>query len=131
MMPIIMRFVRPHLNFLLMIGVLMLAAGLRFHMLDHQSLWNDEGNSLRLAQRSIPDLIAASRLDIHPPGYYLALKGWLILTGDSEFALRSLSALAGVLTIACVYALGRSLFSPGAGLLAAFLVTINSFSVYY
>src|SRR5262249_49597411 len=51
--------------------------------------------------------------------------------GDSEFALRSLSALAGLLTIACVYALGRALFSRGAGMIAALLVAVNAFSVYY
>src|SRR2546421_11941674 len=106
----LLRILRPRLNFLLIIGVLLLAAGLRFHLLDHQSLWNDEGNSLRLAQRSIPDLIAAARLDIHPPGYYIALKAWRALAGESEFALRAFSAFAGVLTIACVYALGRALF---------------------
>ncbi len=111
--------------------ILLFAAVLRFHLLDHQSLWNDEGNSLRLAQRSIPDLIAAARLDIHPPGYYLALKAWLALTGASEFALRALSAFAGVLTAACVYALGHTLFARGAGLLAALLVSVNAFSVYY
>jgi mannosyltransferase len=111
--------------------ILLLAAILRFHLLDHQSLWNDEGNSLRLAERSIPDLIDASRRDIHPPGYYILLKGWLLLTGDSESALRALSAFAGVITVACVYALGRALTSPGAGALAALLVAINSFSIYY
>jgi mannosyltransferase len=122
---------RQRLYRLLPLIVILLAAALRLHWLDHQSLWNDEGNSLRLAQRAVPDLIAAARLDIHPPGYYLALKGWLLLTGDSEFALRALSALAGVLTVACVYALGRALFAPGTGLAAALLVAINAFSVYY
>jgi hypothetical protein len=116
---------------LLPLAILLLATLLRFHQIDHQSLWNDEGNSLRLAQRSLPDLIAASRLDIHPPGYYVALKGWLALAGESEFALRALSAFAGVLTVACVYGLGRVLFSGGAGLVAALLVAVNAFSVYY
>ncbi|MCC7449062.1 MAG: glycosyltransferase family 39 protein [Anaerolineae bacterium] len=111
--------------------VLLLAAYLRFYRIDYQSLWNDEGNSLRLAQRSVPALVEAASHDIHPPGYYLALKGWISITGETEFALRLLSALAGVLTVACVYALGKSLFAPGAGLLAALIVTVNAFSVYY
>ncbi len=111
--------------------ILLLAAAARFHRIDYQSLWNDEGNSLRLAQRPIPALIEAASHDIHPPGYYLALKGWLIATGETEFALRALSAFAGVLTVACVYTLGRRLFAPGAGLLAALIVAVNAFSVYY
>src|SRR5215468_10772249 len=111
--------------------IVFLAAALRLHWLGHQSLWNDEGNTLRLVERSIPDLLVAASRDIHPPGYYLALKAWWALTGESEFALRSFSAFMGVLTVACVYALGRSLFASGVGVLASLLVALNAFSVYY
>lgn len=31
--------------------ILLLAAGLRFHRIDAQSLWYDEGNSARIAER--------------------------------------------------------------------------------
>lgn len=113
------------------LAILLLATGLRFHQIDQQSLWNDEGNSLRLAERAIPDLIGAARLDIHPPGYYLALKAWITVTGESEFALRSLSALFSVLAVACVYALGKKLFAQGAGTVAALLVALNTFNIYY
>jgi len=122
---------RQRLTPLVLLLVLLLAAYLRFHRIDYQSLWNDEGNSLRLAQRSVPALVEAASHDIHPPGYYLALKGWISIAGETEFALRILSAVAGVLTVACVYALGRTLFAPGAGLLAALIVAVNAFSVYY
>ncbi len=125
------RFSTRQAKHVLPILIVLLAALLRFHMLGHQSLWNDEGNSLRLAQRSVSGLISAAAQDIHPPGYYLTLKAWQTLTGDSEFALRSLSALAGILTVACVYALGKALFAPGVGLIASALVAINSFAVYY
>lgn len=130
--PLLRRLNRPAVGRLIVIpAILLLGAFLRFHLLDHQSLWSDEGNSLRLAQRSLPDLITVAKFDIHPPGYYIALSAWRVLTGDSEFALRALSAFAGVLTIACVYALGRTLFSRGAGMIAALLVAVNGFNVYY
>ncbi len=111
--------------------ILFMATLTRFHMISYQSLWNDEGNTLRLVERPIGALIDAASHDIHPPGYYLALKGWWLLTGESEFALRAFSAFMGVLTVACVYALGRSLFAPGVGVLASLLVALNAFSVYY
>src|SRR4051794_8614637 len=98
-MPSISAATRQRIYQLLPLVVVLLAAVLRFHLLDHQSLWNDEGNSLRLAERTIPDLIATARFDIHPPGYYVLLSFWLRLTGESEFALRALSALAGLLTV--------------------------------
>jgi mannosyltransferase len=111
--------------------VILIAFAVRFHHLGTQSLWNDEGNSLRLAQRGIGDLIAAAGRDIHPPGYYLALKGWMALAGQSEFSLRALSALAGVLTVAVTVALGRALFSRAAGIMAGLLVALSPFAVYY
>ncbi len=111
--------------------VLTLAAGLRWHDLAAQSLWNDEGNSLRLAQRAVPDLLDAAARDIHPPGYYLALKGWSALAGTTEFGLRSLAALQGVLTVAVALRLGRRLFGPLAGVLAGLLVALSPFAVYY
>jgi mannosyltransferase len=91
---------------LLPILILLLAAGLRFHQLDAQSFWNDEGNSARLSERSLDLIIEGTASDIHPPLYYLMLRGWRELVGESEFGLRSLSAFAGVLVVAGVMGLG-------------------------
>ncbi len=87
--------------------VLLLATFTRFHLLPAQSFWNDEGNSARLSERSIPAIIEGTASDIHPPFYYLALRGWRELVGETEFGLRSLSAFAGVIAVAVVMALGR------------------------
>ena len=95
--------------------LLLLAAALRFHRLGAQSFWNDEGNSARLSERAIPAILEGTASDIHPPLYYLLLHGWRALLGDSEFALRALSAFAGVATVAAVGALvkRRSRYSAG------------------
>ncbi len=119
--------IRPQLPLLLILA----AFALRFHQIDAQSLWNDEGNSLRLAQRSPGDLLDAVEHDIHPPGYYLLLKAWTGAAGESEFSLRALSAFQGVLAVALAFALGRALFSRAAGVLAGGLVALSPFAVYY
>jgi hypothetical protein len=94
--------------------VLLLAAFLRFHLLEAQSFWNDEGNSARLSERSFPAILEGTASDVHPPLYYLLLRGWRELAGETEFGLRSLSAYAGVVTVAVVVALvGQG--SRGAG----------------
>ena len=111
--------------------VLVLAAGLRFHLLGAQSLWNDEGNSLRLAQRGVEDLIDAAGRDIHPPGYYVLLRAWIAGAGTSEFALRALSALEGLIAVALATALGRALFGRSAGIAAGLLVALSPLAVYY
>ena len=102
------RYAPPATRHLLLTTVLLLlATGLRFHHLDAQSFWNDEGNSARLSERAIPAILEGTASDIHPPLYYLLLHGWRALLGDSEFALRALSAFAGVLTVAAVAALAK------------------------
>ncbi|MBI5929190.1 MAG: glycosyltransferase family 39 protein [Chloroflexi bacterium] len=111
--------------------ILLVAGFWRFHLLESQSLWHDEGNSLRLAERSIPALIEASSHDIHPPGYYIGLKWWMFLAGKTEFGLRSFSAFWGLLGVAGTYALGRRLYGPLAASIAAALVAANPFAVYY
>ena len=111
--------------------ILLLAASLRFYRLDAQSFWNDEGNAIRAAQRTIPLVIAAARGDIHPPGYYLLLHFWRIPTGDSEFAVRSLSVYIGLLTVALTGRLGRRMLGAGVGAGAAFLAAISPLAVYY
>src|SRR5690606_37264927 len=112
---------------LLVIGVLLLATALRFYRLDAQSFWNDEGNSARLSERTIALIIEGTASDIHPPLYYLALHGWRELLGESEFALRALSAFAGVATVASVLALGRAAtpHRPALALTAGLLAAVN------
>lgn len=116
------------------VAILILAAFLRFHFIEAQSFWNDEGNSARLSERSIPAIIEGTASDIHPPLYYLILRGWRELAGDTEFGLRAFSAYAGTLVVATTVALGRifgrnwpSLVPLVAGLFAA----ISPVMVYY
>ena len=128
---ILVTFAMTQSQRILLIAILLLAAALRFYQLDGQSFWNDEGNSVRLAQRSLALVTAGAAGDIHPPGYYYLLWVWVRLLGDGEFAVRGLSAVLGLLLVATTYALGRQLGRPALGLAAAFLAAISPFQVYY
>ncbi|MGB9593692.1 MAG: glycosyltransferase family 39 protein, partial [Anaerolineae bacterium] len=116
---------------LLLALVLALAAFLRFYRIGAQSLWNDEGTSAALALRDLAIITRDAAHDIHPPLYYWLLHFWVRLWGVSELALRSLSALLGVGTVALVFLIGEALFGAQVGLLAAFLAAISPFQVYY
>jgi mannosyltransferase len=115
----------------LLVTILLLAAFLRLYRLDAQSFWNDEGNSARLSERTVDLIVEGTASDIHPPGYYLLLHYWRAIFGHSEFALRAPSAVAGVALVLFTYLLGRRLFGPAVGLMAAFLGAISPFAVYY
>ncbi len=111
--------------------LILLAFFLRFYRLSAQSFWNDEGNSARIAERSLKLILEGAAADIHPPGYYLLLHYWRALCGHSEFALRAFSALAGVMSVVFTFLLGRRLFGVQVGLLAALMGAISPLAIYY
>jgi mannosyltransferase len=116
----------------LFLAVLMLlAVALRAANLTRQSLWADEGNSVRLTERSLSLVIAAARADIHPPGYYLLLWGWVKLFGQGEIAVRSLSVFLGVALVGLVYLLGGRWLGGRCGWLAAFCAAVSPLQIQY
>lgn len=119
------------LHWLWLGAILILAAALRFYRLDAQSFWNDEGNSARIAERSLVLITEGAAGDIHPPLYYYLLHIWRGLFGASEFALRSLSAVLGVLLVWLTYRIARQAFDSTVGVVAALIAAINPFQIYY
>ena len=115
----------------LFVSLIVLAVALRVANLTTQSLWADEGNSVRLSERSLDLVIAAARADIHPPGYYLLLWGWVRLFGRGEATVRSLSVVVGLALVGLIYLMGRRWFGPPVGWLAAFCAAVSPFQVVY
>jgi uncharacterized membrane protein len=113
-------------------AILALGLALRFYEIGSDSFWFDEGWSVRVAHLSPVDIVRQSvTADTHPPLYYLLLHGWIELFGDSESAVRSLSAVFGTLTIAVVYGLGRELSGRRLGLIAALFVATSEYHTLY
>ncbi len=112
-------------------GILLLGFALRVYHLGADSLWYDETVSALLARKSLAAMWAHTALDIHPPLYYALLHGWRVGAGGSEFSLAFFSLWFSVAGIALTASLGRRLFGPGTGLLAAFLAAINPFGIWY
>ena len=115
----------------LALAILLLAAAARFHRLGAQSLWVDEGIAYAHSLRSLPELIPLLQRNVHTPAYFALLGLWEDAAGASELSLRILSAFFSIISAAWAYALGKRLFHPIAGLMAAAFVALNSFSVYY
>lgn len=105
--------------------------GLRLHRLNFQPLWGDEGWSFYFAMQPVPRLLALTAIDIHPPFYYLLLKGWLSVAGYGPETARFLSILIGTLLIPVVGVLGRRLFEARVGAIAAGVVAVMPLAIYY
>lgn len=90
-------------------GIVLLAFALRLWRLDVQDIWWDEARNIDVAGRPIAAIFNAPELDIHPPGYFLLLHGWLKVAGTTPFATRFFSTWFGVLLIPLVVVLCRRL----------------------
>jgi hypothetical protein len=69
--------------------------------------------------------------DPQPPLAFAVFWFWAFLVGMGEFSLRSLPALANVVGIPAMYALGRRIGSQTLGVLAALLWTIHPFLIWH
>ena len=116
-----------------LICLLTLVGGvLRFAALGAKSLWLDESFSVWVAGHTLPDLVTwLIRIDHHPPLYYALLRGWVALFGDSETALRSLSALCSTLAIPFFYLAAYRFTGTRAALIATTLLVLSPFQIRY
>ena len=106
------------------------ATALRFFRLDRGGLWYDE---LIMARLTSGDLAGVWH-DIvigRPPLYPLLAWAWEQALGSGDVAIRSFSAVLGVLTVPAVFLAGRRLFDARVGLIAAVLCAASPFQVYY
>jgi len=98
-----------------LLGLLALAAALRFNDLAGESLWYDEAYSVWSSRMDIlsPRVLWEWRIEF--PVYYWLLHVWMRLFGDGQVAVRSLSAVAGALSVVPMVGWGRRLFGERAG----------------
>ncbi len=105
---------------------------LRVSYHDAQSLWRDEVDVLRFANQPAAQLLHnLAQVKYNGPLYYILMHGWLALTGESEFALRFLAACAGVLAVPLAAWIGQALIGRRAAWLAALLVAVSPYMVWY
>lgn len=111
---------------------LSIAIGLELYNLTAMSLWHDEAFSALLIQYNFKEMMYRIGLDVHPPFYYIVLRGWNFFFGNSLFSLRSFSVFFGVLAILGVYLLVKEVFkNKGLALLSSVLLVLNSFQIQY
>jgi len=106
-------------------------AALRFATMDVQSLWLDESATVLLVHRSFGGMLShLSSSESAPPLYYVLAWLWTHVFGTGAVGFRSLSALAGTLTIPVVFMCGREI-SERTGVWGAALATFSPAMYYY
>jgi hypothetical protein len=116
-------------------ALVVLAAALRFATLGTQSIWFDEAATWDLVRLPFGEML--SRVAHHessPPLYYVLTWLWTHVAGTRAAGLRSLSAVAGTLTVPVAYAIGAELAGARrrrAGLAVAALVAVNPLLAWF
>lgn len=113
---------------------LIMAVGifLRTYNINAKEFWYDEAFASRMVKNNFTQIIDLSSKDVHPPLYYLTTKAWTNVFGTSDFGIRSLSVLFGVLLIPATYYLVNLLTDNKLGaLLVSTVIAVNPFLITY
>ncbi|MDD4127803.1 MAG: glycosyltransferase family 39 protein [Methanomicrobium sp.] len=114
----------------MLIGLVIFGFALRFYNLGFNSIWLDEGTTLGYARMGYIQIWSSVMAEFHPPLFYW-LEHIMMVFGESEFTLRVIPALCGVLSIPVFYLIGREIVNRDVGIISALLVTVSPFVIYY
>ena len=112
-------------------GIVWLAFALRVFRLGDANVWWDEGLAMWAVRKSFWETTRWTACDVHPPLYFWTLWPWTRLVGYSEFAARFITVMVGLLTVALLVPLGKRLGGWQLGLLAAGLLAVARFHVWW
>jgi len=122
-----------YVDLVLLLCLISIGTWLRYYKLGFQSFWLDE---LFTVANTRPDAKLADLWDqfshnANPIFFFLLEWWWHKLVGIGDVKSRILPMLFGVATIPAMYYAGKSMFGRTAGLMAAFLLTVNSYHIEY
>jgi mannosyltransferase len=111
--------------------VLVVAAGLVLRFWTRSGLWLDEALTVDIARLPLHEIPHALKQDGAPPLYYYLLHFWIVLFGQSNDAVRSLSGLFAVLTLPVGWLCGKRFGGRSVAWTMLVLLASAPFAVYY
>jgi len=116
----------------LVILLTLIGVGLRVLLLTAKGMSLDETVNIWLASHNIAEMLPwMARIDPQPPLYTFLLHYWIGLKGDGTYSVRLLSVLFGAGRIPIIYLIGKRLAGAVVGLVAAVMLTVSPFHIYY
>ncbi len=112
------------------VGVV-LAAGLLLRFWTRSGLWLDEALTVDIARLPLHEIPNALKHDGAPPLYYYLLHFWIVLFGQSNDAVRSLSGVFAVITLPVAWLCGKRFGGRTVAWTMLVLLASAPFAVYY
>jgi mannosyltransferase len=129
-----LRMARGHKPEVVVALASLLALTLGLYQLDRRSFWLDEATTYYVSGVSwgrLLEIFLGAEHGWHPPTYFLALKAWRAVLGDSQVALRGMSLMFAVAAIPAIFLLARHLASRWTAALTAVLLACNAYVIQY
>jgi 4-amino-4-deoxy-L-arabinose transferase-like glycosyltransferase/O-antigen/teichoic acid export membrane protein len=107
-------------------------AGVGLRLYITRGLWLDEATSVMQARMPFGQMLhALETTDVHPPGYFAILWGWVRLFGTGPLSVRMPSIIIGAALVPVLYAMGRDLYDRRTGIVAALFGVVAPQLVWY
>lgn len=113
--------------------LLLVGTVLRLWHIDYQSLWLDEMHTMLFSDptTSWAKYWQEVGADVHPPLYYTLLRILFATIAYTSVMARTVSAIAGILSIWAIFLLGREIRDNKLGLVAAAITTLNYYTISF
>ena len=122
------------MNFTILASLIIVVLGLYFRIIPYehiQGLWNDEYVGWFISQKPLlQPFIKAMLEQCHLPLYYVFLKIYTSIFGNSDVVLRSSSTIIGLISIVTMFFVGKTK-SKTLGFVCAFFTAVSGFLIYY
>jgi 4-amino-4-deoxy-L-arabinose transferase-like glycosyltransferase len=125
-----LREISRRQHVLILTPILLIYLFLAFYRIDQQSLWADEVSSVIRSDPGGPLRLRERLFEGQSPPYFVLLHLWAHL-GTSEFALRSLSAILGGITVCLAYMTALQLCNRRVAWIGATLLATSPFLIWY
>ena len=116
--------------FLVCATVIFLGCVARLIYLKASTVWYDEALSIYYAEQSIPVMVGMVRQDVGEPLYYVFLKGWISLFGNSQMACASMSVFFSVVNLFLIFYLCKMISNNRAALLSVIILAFNPVALH-
>jgi 4-amino-4-deoxy-L-arabinose transferase-like glycosyltransferase len=118
-------------NNILLLVFIIIGSFLRFYQLGFNSLWLDEATTWHMSILSLPNIWGVMVSGEYNPPLFYWMEHFILLFGNSEWLLRLIPCICGIICIPVFYYIGKEMYGKRTGLICAAFCAFSPFLIYY
>jgi len=127
-----MKFLKKNYYTITIISIFLFAFALRLYHIDFLNLWRDEAFTVNAANKTLSELLEIMIKDTQAPLHTIVLHYWVKIFGHSEFSVRFVSLLFGMMTVYYCFRISKYIFQKKKYILISTLIaTVSPLLIVY